>query len=203
METDEILDDSQLLCRMRDGDHQAFEQLYHRYKRRIVVHLITLFKDGDLAQDIAQETFIKVWENRERLDERKSFKAYLFTIATNHVYSLMQRISRDEQARLSFRLLVQGVTEHVDEYIAKKEHAELLDTLLNRLPERQRQVFRLFKIDGYSYTEISARLNISHNTINTHIKRTNAYLRELLLRRPDLLLALVIAQSIQNFIPDY
>src|SRR5690606_29265564 len=134
--------------------------------------------------------------NRAQIDEQKSFKAYLFTIATNNAYSLFQRIGKDEKARLGFQLLLQQATDQVDAYIARKEHQELLECVLAQLPVRQREVFRLFKIDGYSYAEISERLGISSNTINTHLKRATTYLRELLLRRPDLLLALFIAKSI-------
>lgn len=196
MKVDEIIDEKALLIQLRNGDHQAFEQLYHHYKRRIAGHLLTMFKDEELAQDIAQDTFIKVWENRAQIDEDKSFKAYLFTIATNNAYTLFQRIGKDEKARLGFQLLRQHATDYVDAYIARKEHQELLESLLAQLPEKQREVFRLFKIDGYSYAEISERLGISSNTINTHLKRATACLRELLLRRPDLLLALLIAQSV-------
>lgn len=196
MKEDKTIDEKTLLIRLRNDDHQAFEQLYHRYKKRIAGHLLAMFKDEELAQDIAQETFIKIWENRAQVNEEKSFKAYLFTIATNNAYTLFQRIGKDEKARLGFQLLLQQATDHVDAYIASKEHQELLESLLAHLPEKQREVFRLFKIDGYSYAEISERLGISHNTINTHLKRATTHLRDLLLRRPDLLLALLIAQSV-------
>ena len=196
MKVDEIIDEKILLTRLRNGDHAAFEQLYHHYKRHIVGHLLGLFKDQEIAQDIAQDTFIKIWENRAQLDEQKSFKAYLFTIATNNAYTLFQRIGKDEKARLSFRFLLQHVTDQVDDYIAGLEHQELLESLLALLPERQREVFRLFKVDGYSYAEISEQLGISSNTINTHLKRATNYLRNVLLRRPDLLLALLITQAV-------
>ena len=196
MKVDEIIDEKILLIHLRNGDHQAFERLYHHYKKRIAGHLLALFKDEELAQDIAQETFIKIWENRAQIDEQKSFKAYLFTIATNNAYTLFQRIGKDEKARLGFQLLLQQAADQVDTYIVRKEHQKLLESLLAQLPEKQREVFRLFKIDGYSYAEISERLGISSNTINTHLKRATTYLRKLLLRRPDLLLALLIAQSV-------
>ncbi len=196
MKLNEGLDEKELLIRLRDGDHQAFERLYHRYKRRIAGHLLSLFRDDALAQDIAQDTFIKVWENRARLDEHKSFRAYLFTIATNHAYSLFERAGKDESARKAFHLALQQASNHVDEYIARKEHAEVLESLLNQLPEKQREVFRLAKIEGYSYAEIGERLGISSNTINTHLKRAATHLRSLLLDRPDLLLALLIVQSV-------
>ena len=104
MKVDEIIDEKTLLIRLRNGDHQAFEQLYHHYKRRIAGHLLALFKDEELAQDIAQETFIKIWDNGAQIDEQKSFKAYLFTIATNNAYTLFQRIGKDEKARLGYRV---------------------------------------------------------------------------------------------------
>ncbi|WP_028295723.1 RNA polymerase sigma factor [Olivibacter sitiensis] len=190
------IDEDTLLVGLRNGSHKAFEQLYHRYKRLIVGHLLNLFHDEGLAQDIAQDTFIKVWESRAQLDEHKSFKAYLFTIATNNAYNLFRKAGKDEKTRLGLQLALQQAVNQVEEYIFQKEHLELLHSLLSLLPEKQRQVFRMAKIEGYSYAEISEQLHISPNTINTHIKRASSFLREQLLNHPELLLALLVVQSI-------
>ena len=196
MSKNEAFDETAILIRLRSGDHQAFEQVYHHYKRRITGHLLHMFRDEALAKDIVQDTFIKVWENRDQLDEYKSFKSFLFTIATNSAYNLFRKAGREDKMRLSFHLAFQHAVNQVEEYILQKEHTELLRSLLTLLPEKQREVFRLAKIEGYSYAEISEQLNISFNTINTHLKRASNLLRKHLIDHPEILLALIIVQSV-------
>ena len=196
MSENETYDETNTLIRLRNGDHRAFEQLYRQYKKTIAGHLLHIFRDEALAQDIVQDTFIKIWENRAQLDEHKSFKAFLFTIATNNAYNLFQKASREDKVRLGFHLALQNAANQVEDYIFRKEYVEMLRSLLTLLPEKQREVFQLAKIEGYSYAEISEQLNISSNTINTHLKRASRFLRKRLLDHPELLLTLVLVQSV-------
>ncbi len=196
MSENENYDETNILIRLRNGDHQAFEQLYHQYKRSIAGHLLHMFRDEALTQDLVQDTFIKIWENRAQLDEHKSFKSFLFTIATNNAYNIFQKAGREDKVRLGLHLALQNAANQVEDYIFRKEHAELLRSLLALLPEKQREVFRLAKLEGYSYAEISEQLGISPNTINTHLKRASSFLRKRLLDHPELLFALLIAQSV-------
>src|SRR5690554_6805393 len=94
-----IIDERELLIKLRDGDHSAFEKLYTHYSPVITAHLIHLLKSMDLAEEVAQDTFISVWEHRENIDSEKSFKSYLYKIATNKTYNLFCRASYDKALR--------------------------------------------------------------------------------------------------------
>lgn len=177
------------------GDHQAFETLYHQYKTPLVRHLLYLFKSEELAEELAQDTFVTVWQERQKVDPEQSFRAYLYTIATNKAYNLFRRASYDAILRDKLRPFQDQPNNLVEDYITRRENRELMEELLQQMPPRQREVFVLAKIEGHSYREISEQLNISANTINTHLKRANQFLKEKITNRQEWLGALLITIS--------
>jgi len=78
-----LADEKSLLFRLQKGDQYAFEQLYTHYKKHIIGHLLFIFNSDELTQDIAQETFIAIWENRAQANPEKSFKSYIFIFPPN------------------------------------------------------------------------------------------------------------------------
>lgn len=176
----------------------AFENLYHFYKDRIISHLLYLFKNDDLAKDVAQETFITVWEKRKETDPNQSFKAYLYTIATNKAYDLLRKANHDQNLRNALSSFLYESHNVVEEYLFRKEYTQQVEDLLSQMPEQQRKVYRLAKIEGYSYEEIAQQVGISRHTVNTHIKRANVFLKQQILSRPEffaLLFSVLISSS--------
>lgn len=187
---------------MRDGDKMAFENLYHSYKDRIIAHLLYIFKNDELSQDIAQDTFITLWEKRAEIDIYKSFKSYLFTIATNKAYDLLRKANYDEKLRTALSSFLYESSNVVEEYLYRKEYVQQVEELLSRMPEQQRNVYRMAKIDGYSYEEIAKQFGISRHTVNTHIKRANIFLKQQILNRPEIF-AMVMSVLINTSPTDF
>src|SRR5690606_15398603 len=154
------------LTKLQSGDVVAFDKLYAAYSPLITTHLIHLLKSGELAQEVLQDTFVSVWENRKNIDTEKSFNSYLYKIATNKSYDLFRRAAYEKEVRSAMLPKIERGYDHIENYINRKENKRLLDSLLEKMPPKQREVFTLFKIDGYSYEQISKKLNISRNTIN-------------------------------------
>lgn len=187
----QLIDERELLVKLRDGDEMAFEKLYNFYKEHIITHLLYLFKNDDLTQDVAQETFIAVWEKREELNPDKSFKSYLYTIAANKAYDLIRKAKHDKNLYAALTSFLEDSHNMVDEYLQQKEYTEQVHLLLSQMPEQQRKIYKLAKIDGYSYDEIAKMTGISRHTVNTYIKRANLFLKQQILNRPELF-ALVV-----------
>src|SRR5690606_32796211 len=76
-------DENELLLRLRSGDHSAFETLYCRYARRVAATLLKITRSREMAEDLLQDTFIKVWAVRNNIKPNHSFPAFVFTIAAN------------------------------------------------------------------------------------------------------------------------
>lgn len=181
-----------LIESLKTGDQGAFDVLYHAYKRMIIRHVFYLLRSDELAEDVVQDTFITIWEHRNQLVSTKSFRSFLLTIASNKCYDLFKRAANDARLRRFLLPSFQQGVNQVDVYIRKIESREQLDQLLNEMPPKQREVFRLAKVEGLSYREISAKLGISRNTINTHLKRARIFLRQYLPENQDLFLLCVL-----------
>ncbi|AZB25112.1 MULTISPECIES: RNA polymerase sigma factor [Bacteroidota] len=192
MKTIPPIDEKGLLLRLHKGDRYAFEQLYNAYKKNILGHLLFLFKSEELAQDIAQETFMAVWESCRQIDPDKNFKSYLYTIATNKAYDLFRKANSDKSLYDTLAVVTEQSDNHVYDNIIKKERSEQLHQILSKMPAQQRLVFRMAKLEGYSYEEIAKQVGITRHTVNTHIKRANAFLKEQVIKNPELFLLLMV-----------
>lgn len=191
----------QLLQQLKDGNHSAFELIYNHYKQQLAVNFLKLLKDDDLATDALQELFTRVWNNRAAIDPNQSFKAYLYRIAKNLAIDYYRKAASDKQLR-DILLLKTNWYEPIEEQLIKKENKQIFESLLAKLPEQQRRVFELHKLNGKSYKEISALMGISPSTINKHIYQASRNIKEQILKSPHLfrlILLPIILQCITGF----
>lgn len=148
-----------------------FEQFYDPIRNFIY------FKSGDeaLAEDIAQDTFIKLWENREDI-ERKTVKAYLYTVAGNLTINYLKR----QQLKYKFINNAQVSTEKMNpEFIAEMaEFNDELQKVLASIPEGSREVFLMNRIEDLKYREIAERLGISVKAVEKRMSKALQILRE-------------------------
>jgi RNA polymerase sigma-70 factor (ECF subfamily) len=168
-----------LITLIAGGSESAFEELYFIYSNRLLGFLIRLVKSEDVASELLQEVFVKVWKNRENIDPQQSFRSYVFRIAENCVYDFFRKAARDKKLQSA---LINSACEysHIEESFLNKENEQLLQQAINSLPPKRRQVFQMVKMEDRSYEEVSRLLNISTSTINDHIvKATKSVLENL------------------------
>ncbi|PPL03838.1 RNA polymerase sigma factor [Parapedobacter indicus] len=187
-------DEKNLLLRLRDGDHDAFDTLYNRYAHRVAAILLRLTRSQDTAEDLLQDTFIRVWAARQTIKIDHAFIAFVFTIAANLASNSLRKQLRE--ARMQTQLCTQGSVGyvHIEEKVVAQEEYDQFQQALSQLEPRQRQVFVLHKIEGKSYKEISKELAISHSAINHLIQRANKKLETLL--NPKLLSTLALLSAL-------
>lgn len=169
--------DTVLLERLRNGDRAAFTTIYDAYKRPLALRLLQLLRNETYAEELLQDLFMKVWENRTQVDPTRPFKAYLYRIATNMAYNFMQRAGRE---RIILNEIVRSSTElyeHVEADLLKKENKALIERMLDGLPPQCRQVFTVVKLDGLSHKEAAEQFGISTHTVNNHLQKATKYLK--------------------------
>lgn len=171
-------EEKNLLIRLKEGDHDAFEEIYHKYKDRLIGNLLQVLKSKEVVEEQVQELFLNIWKGRRRIDPDKPFKAYLFRIAANMAKNVMRRSYYDQRMRASLLPLDQRVYLHVEEILTSEENKLILNNLLDKLPPQRRRVFTMCKLEGMSYKEVSELLNISENTVNDHIRKANVTLQQ-------------------------
>lgn len=166
------------LLLLQQGDEYALEKIYKIYSSRLYGSLLKLVKSETEAQEILQDVFIQVWDNRQSIDVEKSFRSWLFKIAENKVYDLFRKIARDKKRADQLMAIAISAYSHIEEDFLKKENMAILQKAIESLPPQRQQVFRLCKLEGKSYKEVSELLGITVSTISDHIVKATKSIRD-------------------------
>jgi len=134
-------------------------------------------KSSEVAQDIVQDVFIKVWNMREGLDTITSFEDYLFIMARNRIISVMRKKLTLPLADGMQELVIEN-SPSAEQQLSLKEAELILEKGIALMPLQRRQVFLLSRKEGLSYAEIGARLGISPSTVKGHIIQALNFLRD-------------------------
>jgi len=160
--------------KLKDGDKKAFEVVFEHYKNYLYRFIRKALPSEEDPEGIVQEVFISLWLNRDNLDERKPLKPYLFTIAKNQIYDQLRKIYSKRKyldSLLSDYAANAGSAANEADYW---EFERYLSDKIDQLPARRRDIFKLSKLEGKSYREIAALLNISENTVDMQMRSANS-----------------------------
>jgi len=188
-----ITDEKELLRKLRDGDESAFKEIYKCYAQRLASKLIHLLRSEELAEDILQDIFLKIWTNRKMIDPELSFGALLHKMAANFSKNVFRRNMYDQLMRS--KVNPDAGYNPVEDADNASQNKAFLEMALSKLTERQREVYVMHKLEGRSYQEISDSLNISLSAINHHIQEANKRLR-LVLKSKNLQILILMLPSL-------
>jgi len=175
---DKLVDDRILALRIKNDNIEAFELLYHRYKKKLYYFSFRCLRNSIEAEELVQTVFINIWEHRKTLDETKSFKSYIYRITVNSLYNVLKK--RAVRGRFS-ELELQKHEEFVNEtyeQIFYKDLEKRINTIVNSLPEQQRKIYNLSRQQGFSVEEISGMIDISIRTVENQIYRVTKLIKE-------------------------
>jgi RNA polymerase sigma-70 factor (ECF subfamily) len=180
-----------LIRAFKNGDQKAFEKLFERYHKKLYAYLMRLLDSKEDAEEIVQESFIKIWEKREEFIEGYSFDAFLFTIAKNTFLNFTREKVNRRVFEDHFQIINEMESDKTDDYVIFKETREIIRLIIDDMPPRRREVFIMRKIEGLSRKEISEKLGISIITVDSHLLKANNYLKDELKKYGLLLICLL------------
>ena len=186
--------DQLLLQEMAAGSEDAFCRLFDHYWNRVYASALVLTKSSQMAQDIAQEVFLQLWQNREKAADIQKLDGFLFISARNLIFKKMSRLKLEDayQHYLAYQASVNsGDTSVPTEF---KELQTLVELGISQLPPQQQKAFRLSRERGLSHEEISHQMGVSRAAVKDYIVRSLAFLRKYL--REHALVALVFLSSL-------
>lgn len=160
--------ETSLIHQIAGGDADAFARVYCFYSPLIYRFILRYVKTTELADDLTQEIFIKIWERRESLIDQLSFKAYLFTVSRNHTLNFLKRITLDAKAK-SVIFSSYRSSDSVENDLLTKDYFAYLQTILDKLTPQSRQVFKLCRQEYKSYDEAAEILGISRSAVKKHM----------------------------------
>lgn len=169
---------SELILLIQKNDRVAFYHLYEKYSKRLYGFVLRYIKQKEDAEEIVQEVFVKIWESRNKIDAYSSFESFLFTIAYNSTMSLLRKRTNEKKYLEHLKLLQQPDNSlEIIEEIHFNELNDRVQSLLNELTPRQKEIFLLSREDGLSHDEIAKKLDVTVNTVKKHMVNTLAYLK--------------------------
>ncbi len=169
--------DKALVESLQRGDVRAFDQLFGNYAKRLYAFGFKYLRSKEDAEGLVQDVFLKIWENRKKLDKDSSFKSYLFTIAYNDICSIFRKRVTKREFHNEFAERLIGSVSQTDESVDYKSVLEEVDRLIKQLPENQKNVLLRRKNLGLSSKEIAEELNISPRTVDNYMSAALKFLR--------------------------
>ena len=186
-ETDDVV----LVRKAKQGDQDAFQQLVERHQVRIFHHALRMMGNQQDAEEVLQDTFVQVFRNLDRFEERSRFSTWIYRIATNEALMRLRKASRKREVFLEDTLGKDGerYAEEIRDFarsaldqVLDDEVRQLLTRVLAELPEEYRAVFVMRDMDGLSNAEVAEVLGISVPAVKSRLHRSRLYLRDRLSR---------------------
>ena len=182
----------ELIRDFKKGDTKAFEKLFQKYHKKLYAFLFHLLHSKEDAEEIVQETFIKIWEKREDFIEGYSFDSFLYTVAKNAFLNLNRKKINRKVFEDHLNFLDEISSGRADDYVIFKETKEIINTIIEGLPPKRKEIFFLRKIEGLSRKEIAEKLDISIITVDSQLMKANIYLKDQFKKYSLLLLILFL-----------
>ena len=158
-------EDFDYIALIRDHDDRGLKSLFEKYYHQLFIKSVQIVGYREVAEEIAQDIFIKLWEKRDQLDIKSSVRAYLLQAAKNQSINYITSAAAHRHT--------QEIPENMVSSADKEDISELEDFIelaINRLPERCRTIFRLSRFGQMTYQEIADHLGISKETVKSQIK---------------------------------
>jgi RNA polymerase sigma-70 factor (ECF subfamily) len=174
--------DPELITHLQADDISAFDTLYEKYHLAVYRNILKITKDTNAAEDLLQEVFVRLWEKRMQLDIKQSVAGWLFVISFNLSVNYTRRLLR--QQVMHKKLMVDDL--HAEGLMGSPSVHEaqylLLEKAIEQLPTQKRKVVNLCKLEGKTYEEAAAELQISRHTVKEHLSTAmvhiNKYIRK-------------------------
>lgn len=168
--------DENMLIKVTQGDESAFAALYNYYKMPALRFSVSLLKDEEEAENMVQDVFLKIWMKRDHIKPDHNFNAYLFTCLRNMAFDYFKKLEKNEYLRKQYMEVMKAAAD--DEKEEKERRIYLIQTAVDSLSIKRKQILRLNIEEGKSYQEIAEFLRISKNTVKNQLVKAKQILRE-------------------------
>lgn len=172
-----LINESNLIGLLAEGNEKAFRKIFNFYSSKLFNYSFRITDNEELAEEIVMDTFLKIWINRADLIAIGRFDSYLYTIVRNQAFNAIKR--RAHEAAILRELSLNNSEYHdcTEETVIYNDYKHLLHQAVNQLPPQQKLIYILSRDEGLKYDEIANQLELSKNTVKTHLKKAVSTLR--------------------------
>jgi len=173
----EFYNEAVLVQKLRDGDPFAFEKIFSHYSKRLYQFSFSYLKSDADAEDVVEEVFFKLWQNRKSLKTETSFQSYLFTITLNFIKRHFNKKARSDQYKRDILIGFASGNNHSDSSVVYHDLLEKLELLINQLPEKRKQIFIERKQNEKPVKQIAEEMGISPKTVENQLTHALHFLK--------------------------
>lgn len=166
---------------LRESDEAAFEFLFKEHYEPLCLYLGYFIKQHDVVEQIVQEVFVNIWENRKTFSPKGNIKSYLYRAVKNRALNYTKHEMVKTKSQADLKEIYYSDETNIERQFERNELLKLIEEGVEQLPEKCREVFVLVKFNGTSYNEAAEILNISPKTVENQMGKALKKLRDFLL----------------------
>lgn len=159
---------SKLFANLRNSDEKAYEAIFNIYFGKTIYFISSVVRDKEVAHDLAQDIFLKLWEHREDVTVNGDPDTYMYVIAKNKGIDYLRRRKIEEGYIEDLYSLTTSAFNPESTYCAK-DMLSHIDRIVEQMPRQRKEVFRMSRLLGLSYKEIAIELGIKVKTVESHL----------------------------------
>jgi RNA polymerase sigma-70 factor (family 1) len=189
------LTEKQLIILLKQNDEAALRPLYESHIKPLHYFVLRIAKSKQLAEDVVQDVFLKLWDSRERIDPDQPFKTFLYTIAKHHLLNMLKRVQHETFILNEIRKYTAVAEDTTDLQLDYSESNGLLNEAIEKLPTQCKAVFVRCKIQGMPYKEVAAELGIAEGTVHAQMVKALRIIKEYITFKNAILLLLAYLKN--------
>ena len=163
--------DEDLFSLLKNGDEEAYTEIYNRYWALLYSHARHMLRDDDEAMDVVQDVFTGFWKNAVEITLIASLKAYLYTATRNKTLNAINRNKQKDTYLISLASFMEEGELATDNQVAFNEFIDQIEKGVANLPPKMREIFELSRNLGFSHKQIAEKLAITDHTVKKTINR--------------------------------
>jgi RNA polymerase sigma-70 factor (family 1) len=188
-----LLCEKELLMKVASGDEHAFSELFKSYHHLLGTHIYRITNSAELAEEVVQDVFLKIWLSRETLLTVENFRAYLFVVSKNHALNCLRKLAKERTHQKSLE-------ENVNVFDPEKANCldpyySLLDRAIDHLPPQQQKVYLLSRHKRLKYDEIASQMGLSRETVKKYLQGATHSITHFVQSNSDVIALMIIATS--------
>lgn len=170
-----MLHEKDLLLRLQEGDVKAFDEIYWKHHGALYANILKIIKDSVTTEDLLQEVFIALWQNKESLDTKKPVENWLFVVSFNKSISYLKKTSKVKLENSS--LATSPISDNDLHHNYSDAQWNILQGGLQKLSPQKRRAFQLCKLESKTYKEAAEEMNISKHTVKEYLQDSMKFLK--------------------------
>lgn len=184
--------EAEWVVRLKNGDEGAFRKIYDQYHHRLYQYTLKFTNASEMAKEIVQEVFVKLWMSHKYLNPELSLQSYLYTIARHLNFKFLQKVAHDSALKEEIIHCYTAQRNYIEDKLIYDEYVKIAHEAVEQLSPHRQLVYRMSKHEGLSHQEIAIRLGVSMNTVKNHLVDANKSIKEYLLLHTDIPINILI-----------